>query len=104
MVATTQPEPTEEGHVSPEEAWTAWAAAVQRSLDEIRLMAHAAGRAAVGSNVLLSHWMARSGGSGASETDLAEALAAASREAWSAQLRALGVRVPDADDPKEIPT
>jgi hypothetical protein len=73
---------------------------LETALAELRLMVHAAGRAAVGSNVLLAHWMSRSGGSGATESDLAEALAAASRAAWSSQLRALGVTVPETEVPK----
>lgn len=79
---------------------SAWTAEVERSLHDLRLMVDAAGRAAVGSNVLLAHWMARSGGSGASEADLAEALAVAARTSWAAQLEALGVRL-EAKEPEQ---
>jgi hypothetical protein len=84
-------EATEETPQTAEEAFAAWAAGIERALLELRIMVDAAGRAAVGSNVLLAHWMSRTGGSGATEGDLAEALAVAAQAAWAAQLRARGI-------------
>jgi hypothetical protein len=84
-------EATEGAPQTAEEAFAAWAARIEHALLELRIITDAAGCAAVGSNVLLAHWMSRTGGSGATEGDLAEALAVAAQSAWTAQLRVKGV-------------
>lgn len=84
-----------------EVAFLRWATEMERSVREIRSLLDVVGRASIGSNLLLSHWMARSGGPGATEQDLAEALSVAAASEWASRLGALGIRG-ESDEPKVV--
>lgn len=61
---------------------------------DIKACLHLAGRAALGSNLLLAHWASRSGGVRVNEEELSRELEAVGRSRWTAQLAALGIPCP----------
>ena len=61
---------------------------------DIQKCLHLAGRAALGSNLLLAHWASRSGGVRVSEEELSRELDAVGESRWASQLAELGVPCP----------
>ncbi len=60
-------------------------------LRDIKACLQLAGRAALGSNLLLAHWASKSGGVRVGEEELSRELEAVGRSRWAAQLAQLGI-------------
>ena len=64
---------------------------IASELRDIKACLKLAGRAALGSNLLLAHWASKSGGVRVGEDELTRELEAVGQSRWAAQLAQLGI-------------